>query len=155
MSDRADDIKFEMKNIIVALKDAIAEWHDLGIHLSLPESILKLIGSSPDIEGHLRMMVSKWLDRDPEASWDKLANALNAMGKNTIAANIRSKYVGAVSSQMIPEDSPAPDQDDTKARKFNTALHVAMQTYAMGGDGSRDGESARMIMIGYRLCTIM
>ena len=122
MSDCADDIKFEIKNIVISLKDVIAEWHDLGIHLGLPESILKLIGSSPDIEGHLRMMVSKWLDYDPEASWDKLANALNAMGKNTIAANIRSKYVGAVSSQTIPEDSPAPDQDETKARKFTVLL---------------------------------
>jgi hypothetical protein len=44
------------------------------------------------------MMLSKWLDYDPEASWDKLANALNAMGKNTIAANIRSKYVGAAAT---------------------------------------------------------
>ena len=123
MSDCADDIKFEIKNIIIALKDVIAEWHDLGIHLGVPESMLKLIGSSPDIEGHLRMMVSKWLDYDPEASWDKLANTLNTMGKNTIAANIRSKYVGAVSSQMIPEDSPAPDQDEAKARKF-TGLHL-------------------------------
>jgi hypothetical protein len=70
------------------------------------------------------MMVSKWLDYDPEASWDKLANALNAMGKNTIAANIRSKYVGAVmNSQTIPEDSqPAPDQEETKARKFTVLL---------------------------------
>ena len=122
MSDRAEDIKFEIKNIVIALKDVIAEWYDLGIHLGLPESILKLIGSSPDIEGRLRMMVSKWLDYDPEASWDKLANALNTMGKNTIAANIRSKYV--LSSQMIPEDSPAPDQDETstKARKFTVLL---------------------------------
>ena len=119
MSDRTEDsIKFEIKSIVTALEDVIAEWHDLGIHLGLPESILKLIGSSPDIEGHLRMMVSKWLDYDPQATWDKLANALNAMGKNTIAANIRSKYVGAVSSQRIPEDSPAPDQDETKARKL-------------------------------------
>ena len=122
MSDREDDIKFEIKNIVIASKYVIAEWHDLGIHLGLPESILKLIGSSPDIESHLRMMLSKWLDYDPEASWDKLANALNTMGKNTIAANIRSKYVptvGAVSGQKIPEDSPAPgDQDEAKARKF-------------------------------------
>ena len=56
--------------MIIALKDMIAEWHDLGIHLGLPESILKLIGFSPDIEGLLRMVVSKWLDYDPEASWD-------------------------------------------------------------------------------------
>jgi hypothetical protein len=72
------------------------------------------------------MMLSKWLDYDSEASWDKLANALNAVGKNTIAANIRSKYVGAVmNSQTIPEDSqPAPDQEETKARKFILLLFM-------------------------------
>ena len=93
MSDRPKDLEFKFKYIVTAVRDAITEWHQLGLELDLPESDLKLIGSSPDIEGHLRMMLSKWLDYDPEASWDKLANALNAMGKNAIAANIRSKYV--------------------------------------------------------------
>ena len=37
------------------------------------------------------MLLSKWLDYDPEASWDKLDNALETMGKNAIAKNIRSK----------------------------------------------------------------
>ena len=147
MSDRADDIKFEMKNIVIALKDVIAEWHDLGLQLGLPESILKLIGCSPDIEGHLRMMVSNWLDYDPEASWDKLANALNGMGKNTIAANIRINYMGAVISQTIPEDSPAIHQDEAKARRF-TVLHVVRYMLCMGGDGSRASG------LDTRLCTI-
>ena len=95
MSDRPKDLEFKLKYIVTAVRDAISEWHQLGLQLDLPESDLKLIGSSPDTEGHLRMMLSKWLDYDPEASWDKLANALNAMGKNAIAANIRSKCVGA------------------------------------------------------------
>ena len=122
MSDPADDTKFNRKNIITALSDVITEWRWLGTQLDLPEHMLKIVGSSQEVEDRLRMMVSKWLDYDPEASWDKLANALNAMGKNTIAANIRSKYVGAVSSQTIPEDSPAPDQDDSKARKSTVLL---------------------------------
>ena len=81
-----------------------AEWYDLGLQLGLPDSDLKLIDSSPDIEGHLRMMLSKWLDYDPEASWDKLANALNTIGKNTIAANIRSKYVRAATTLVTDGD---------------------------------------------------
>jgi hypothetical protein len=46
------------------------------------------------------------------------------MGKNTIAANIRSKYMGAVmNSQTIPEDSqPAPDQEETNARESTVLL---------------------------------
>jgi hypothetical protein len=120
MSDRADDIKFKLKNILTALRDIATEWRAVGTQLDLPEHMLKIVDSNPNVEDRLRMMVSKWLDYDPEASWDKLANALNAMGKNTIAANIRSKYVGAVmNSQTIPKDSqPAPDQEETKARKL-------------------------------------
>ena len=121
MSDRSTDLEFKLKNIVNAVRDVITEWHDLGLQLRLPDSTLKLIGSSPDIEGHLRMMLSKWLDYDPKASWDKLANALNTMGKNTVAANIRSKYVKAV-SQTIAEDSHAPDQEKTKARKCTVPL---------------------------------
>ena len=117
MSDHPKDLEFKLQHLVIAVKDVITEWHDLGLHLGLPDSTLKLIGSSPDIEGHLRMMLSKWLDYDPEASWDKLANALNTMGKNTIAANIRSKYVKAVNSQTITGDSPASDEDETQARK--------------------------------------
>ena len=57
-----------------------------GIYLDLPEHVLKPIGSNPDVEGHLQMMVPKLLGYNPQASWNKLAAAL---GKNTI--RIRSK----------------------------------------------------------------
>ena len=36
-------------------------------------------------------MLSEWLQYDPEASWEKLAGALTIIGKNVIAANIRSQ----------------------------------------------------------------
>ena len=98
MSDHPSDIEFKLQHLVIAVKDVNTEWHDLGLQLGLTDSTLKLIGSNPNIEGHLRMMLSKWLDYDPKASWDRLANALNTMGKNTIAANIRSKYVRAATS---------------------------------------------------------
>ena len=112
----SDHIEFKLQHIVIAVKDVATEWHDLGLQLGLPESILKLIGSSPDIEGHLRMMLSKWLDCDPEASWDKLANALNTIGKKTIAANIRSKYVGATATTLDVVDTSV--DDDSKIRMF-------------------------------------
>ena len=122
ISNFAEDTKFKLKNIVTALRDVMTEWRWLGTQLDLPEHILKLVGSSQEVEDRLWMMVSKWLNYDPEASWDKLVNALKAMGKNAIATNIRSKYAGTVSSQTIPEDSLAPDQDETKARKFTVLL---------------------------------
>ena len=109
----ADDIKFKIKNIVTALRDVVTEWREVGTQLDLPEDILKLVGSSQDAEGRLQTTVSKWLDYDPEASWDKLANALNSMGKNTIAANIGSKYVGAIDETQIAGECPASYQEDT------------------------------------------
>jgi hypothetical protein len=99
------------------VRDVATEWHDLGLQLGLPESILKLIGSSPDIEDRLRMMLSKWLDYDPQASWDKLAKALNTIEKNTIASNIRSKYVGAAATTALEMVDTTSDED-SKTRMF-------------------------------------
>ncbi len=59
-------INFKIKNIVTALRDVITKWCGLGIQLDLPEHILKLVGSSQYVEDRLRMMVSKWIDYDPE-----------------------------------------------------------------------------------------
>ena len=90
-----------LQQVLTAVKDVITEWHELGIHLGLPEPNLKLIGSNPDVEGHLRMMVSKWLDYDPQASWNKLANALETMGKNCNCCKYQNRLCGWSSSSSF------------------------------------------------------
>ena len=120
MSDNITE--FKLRHIVVAVRDVITEWHELGLHLGLPEPDLKLIGSNPDIEGHLRMMLSKWLGYDPQASWDKLANALTTMGKNAIAANIRSKYVRAPATS-----TPLTDNSEDKTSKSACKLDRIVQ----------------------------
>ena len=123
MSDNITE--FKLQHIVVAVRDVNTEWHGLGLQLGLPEHILKPVGSHPDVEDRLRVMLSKWLDYDPLANWDKLANALNTMGKNAIAANIRSKYVRAVSSQtIVTGESPAPDQEEESQARKTKMRHV-------------------------------
>ena len=96
MSERpaSDPKKPELKDLVIAVKDVV-KWHDLGLQLGLPEATLELIATHPDIEGHLRMMFSKWLQFDPEASWEKLATALSKLGMNAIAAKVRREYLGS------------------------------------------------------------
>ena len=115
MSERptSDPKKPELKDLVLAVKDVV-KWHDLGLQLGLPEPTLASIALHPDIEGHLRMMLSKWLQFDLEASWEKLATALNKIENNVIAANVRREYLGidtdaqlttnveAASSQLSP-----------------------------------------------------
>ena len=109
MSDRQSSLEFKLQHIVIAVKDVITEWYDLGLQLGLPDSTLKLIASNPDVEGRLRMMLSKWLEYDTQASWHKLANALNTMGKNVVAANIRSKYLRA-STTVAPDEVSEDDK---------------------------------------------
>ena len=88
----------ELKDLVIVLKDLV-ECHALGLQLDLPESKLALIDKHP-VEGHLRMMLSEWLQYDPEATWEKLATALNKIGKNAIAANVRREFLSASAAYM-------------------------------------------------------
>ena len=114
MSERLiSDLKQpELKDLVIAVR-GVVECHDLGLQLGLPESKLALIDKHP-VEDHLRMMLSEWLQFDPEASWEKLATALSKIEKNVIAANVRREFLGidpntqlttnmeAASSQLTP-----------------------------------------------------
>ena len=82
----------ELKDLVIALRNLV-ECHALGLQLDLPESTLKLIDKHHDSKDHLRMMLSEWLQFDPEASWEKLATALNKIGKNAIAVNVRREFM--------------------------------------------------------------
>ena len=113
----SDPKKPELKDLLIAVKD-IVNWHDLGLHLDLPESKLASIATHPDIEGHRRMMLSEWLQFDPEASWEKLATALSKIGKNAIAANVRREFV-IVSGPHPPAQSP--EQEAKKRMLFSQA----------------------------------
>ena len=99
MSERptSDPKKPELKDLLLAVRDVV-NWHDLGLHLGLPEPILASIATHHDIEGHLRMMLSKWLQFDPEASWEKLTTALGKLGQNAIATSVRTQFMSVTVS---------------------------------------------------------
>ena len=113
MSDRARELKLELKDVVIAMKD-VTEWYELGLQLRLPDSTLALIARDPDVAGHQRMMLSKWLQFDTEASWEKLAAALAVIGKNVLAENVRRRFMGAVAQISNRE----LDQD-AKKREIN------------------------------------
>ena len=43
-------------------------------------------------------MLKRWLDYDPEASWEKLASALDTIGKSAVAESIRRQFVRSLTS---------------------------------------------------------
>ena len=98
MSDRPRDVELELHEVVIAVNDVAGEqWYDLGLQLRLPTFILDPIASHP-VDVRKRMMLGKWLQYDPEASWEKLACALTLIGHKTTAANVRSQFVRIVTA---------------------------------------------------------
>ena len=74
----------------------VLDWHTLGIKLDIPDHSLAEIRinySAYGIGRQKQEMITTWLENDTEASWDKLANALEEMGKHVAANKIWNAYV--------------------------------------------------------------
>ena len=74
----------------------VLDWHTLGIKLGISVHSLAEIQinySAYGIGRQKQEMITKWLEYDTEVSWDKLANALEEMGKHVAAAKIWNAYV--------------------------------------------------------------
>ena len=111
----------ELKDVVLAVKE-VTRWYEVGLQLGLPEEKLKLISSHPDIEGHQRMMLSKWLSYDSEASWAKLVAALRAIGERSVAEKVARQFVGvAVDDDSRPDLSAGQDPE---TRKGGHATHT-------------------------------
>ena len=69
------------------------QWRDLGEQLLLEKNTPKLNiiekDNPKDIEACCRKMFEYWLGVDEGASWNKLINALEEIGQNTLAVNIK------------------------------------------------------------------
>ena len=59
-----------------------AKWHHLGIQLEIPPATLSTIESDHprDAQRCMTEVITRWLRNAPEHSWEKLTEALEAMG---------------------------------------------------------------------------
>ena len=123
MSDRLKDLEVELRDVVVALKDvAGTQWYDLGLQLQLSPSTLDTIKADhQNVDDCKRMMLRKWLQSDPEASWEKLAAALTLSGHKTTAAAIRRQFSLVTTEDQGRSDHTNSTEED-KIRKFKTML---------------------------------
>ena len=116
MSDCQKDLEVELREVVLVLKDvAGTQWYDLGLQLRLSPSTLDTIAAHHNTDDHKRMMLRKWLQSDPEASWERLAVALALTGHKTTAAVIRRQF-SPVTTEVQEEVEDSTEED--KIRKF-------------------------------------
>ena len=83
----------ELKLLMRELREIANEWEDIGIELDIGQ--LKQIKSdnAGDSKACLREMLRVWLSRlSPPPSWSAMADALDLLGHEDIAAHLRSRY---------------------------------------------------------------
>ena len=69
-------------------------WEEIGTELNIPSADIKIIERNK--RGNVNLctldLIHHWLHND-EATWEKLAQALENLNENMTAADIRKKYI--------------------------------------------------------------
>ena len=75
------------------LNGVTANWRLLGMYLSLPRKTLDIVErDNPDVGSRMAGMLSHWLKKTPNASWQDVVEALRKMDENRMALGIEKKY---------------------------------------------------------------
>ena len=64
----------------------------LAFHLGVETHVLKNIDSSPITSSRSVQAIAAWLDRDTEASWEKIVSALELIGKKVLATQVAEQH---------------------------------------------------------------
>ena len=75
---------------------SVTNWYQLGIHLGLETHELDMVQMDYAHQGNDRQrlqMLDLWLQRTPNATWENVVRALELIGRNRVAENIRQKHI--------------------------------------------------------------
>ena len=74
-------------------KKAADKWENLGIFLAIDPGELNTIkANDADCHNCLREMLKVWLKK-PEPSWSNIIDALNDLGDEQLAKELKQKYI--------------------------------------------------------------
>lgn len=94
----------DINNLYHAVQD-VNNWQILGLKLGLKWSKLDSIKRDYSYEDARKAaMLQIWWNYDLDASWEKLAEALDQMGQDRLAAMIRTRCVPKSTTDVDAED---------------------------------------------------
>ena len=83
----------ELKVLLRELRRFANEWEDIGIELDIEEGQLRQINKGGDSKACLCEMLRVWLSHvAPPPSWSAMADSLDTLGHQDMAAHLRSSY---------------------------------------------------------------
>ena len=96
-------------SVVLLLKELrqVTDWHMLGLYLEIPPQELDKIRQqflSEGVERCKAAMFDLWLRRNPNASWDNVASALEQAGEAVLASDVRKRFLSSDSGSPLPTD---------------------------------------------------
>ena len=88
-------MKPTLQNLLKELCSTASEWENIGILLGINSSTLDTIKATENSRSQscLREMLKIWIKRvDPPPSWSAIAEAVEFVGDEDLASQLRTKY---------------------------------------------------------------
>ena len=95
-----------MKNVY-NLTDDVVDWNGLGIQLGVnPARLKKIRFETKTVDESRSDMIRIWMNTDPQASWDKLSEALERVEHHVVAKKIRDQILPTLQLKCGPQLPP-------------------------------------------------
>ena len=99
----SDHVQAVTHDLLVRELDQVPQWDILGTYLGLSESEITEIELDNQSTARRRLvMLNKWMEKDVNASWEKVIDALKNMTQIRLANQLKEKYC---TSESNPPDT--------------------------------------------------
>ena len=103
-------------DLLVRELSQVPQWDVLGTYLGLDESEIEVIERDHHDTARRRLvMLSKWLEKDVNASWEKMIDLLKSMSQIRLANQLKEKY--CTSESNPPATAAGPKSAESSPEK--------------------------------------
>ena len=114
MSEHVQAVTHDLR--LVRELGQVPQWDILGIYLGLSESEIQVIERDHHDTARRRLvMLNKWMEKDVNASWEKVIDALKSMSQIRLANQLKEKY--CTSESTLPDTATGPKQAESSPEK--------------------------------------
>ena len=132
----SDHVLAVTHDLLVQELSQVPQWDVLGTYLGLDESEIEVI--ERDHHGTARrrlVMLSKWMEKDVDASWEKVIDSLKSMSQIRLANLLKEKYCSSDSDPLaISAVCPAKPAESSPEKELMVDRQEFLEMETLGDD---------------------
>ena len=102
-------VTHKFHNLLVRELGQVVNWDELGTYLGLEDSEIREIERDHQSTARRRIvMLAKWIEKDVDASWEKVIEALKSISQTVLALKLEDKYCTSEATPALPSAAAGP-----------------------------------------------